>query len=240
VPSVAPNWSAPPPTSWPCRLHRLAATADQAEALLGAEAKAALVAGPELTVADYNNNARTELAAGGQDIPPIGRMIAFFGTSREAKEALGLRSAPTGAPRSSCGFGGASWTRSGTTARRRRRRRSLGPAATTAAHRWVAEYAAWRDAELGLARAKGDDAAHLPSATPYRRSYGSWEEALLYFGYDAGRRGAVGAAELSRGGPIDGDSSGLRSPWRYALTPYARARGRLRGPRPRGDAPARA
>lgn len=47
----------------------------------------------------------------------------------------------------------------------------------------VAEFDWWRQRELELALAQGDDAKHLPSATPYRRRYETWEQALLHFGY---------------------------------------------------------
>lgn len=46
----------------------------------------------------------------------------------------------------------------------------------------MAEFEWWRDHELELARAEGNDALHLPSPNPYRRRWGSWEAALLYFG----------------------------------------------------------
>jgi hypothetical protein len=47
----------------------------------------------------------------------------------------------------------------------------------------VAEFEWWRDRELELARAEGNAALHLPSPSPYRRRWGSWEAALLHFGY---------------------------------------------------------
>lgn len=47
----------------------------------------------------------------------------------------------------------------------------------------VAEFEWWRDRELELARAEGNDALHLPSPHPYRRRWGSCEAALLHFGY---------------------------------------------------------
>jgi hypothetical protein len=47
----------------------------------------------------------------------------------------------------------------------------------------VSEFDWWRDRELELAKARGDDALHLPSPSPYRRRYGSWEGALVAFGY---------------------------------------------------------
>jgi hypothetical protein len=48
----------------------------------------------------------------------------------------------------------------------------------------VAEFEWWRDREFQLARAQGnDDTLHLPSSSPYRRRYGSWEGGLLHFGF---------------------------------------------------------
>jgi hypothetical protein len=47
----------------------------------------------------------------------------------------------------------------------------------------LAEFEHWRERELELARAKGNDALHLPSDGPYRRRYGSWEKALLALGF---------------------------------------------------------
>jgi hypothetical protein len=49
----------------------------------------------------------------------------------------------------------------------------------------VAEYDWWRERELELLRAAGDPDAHLPSTSPYRRRYGTWEGALLHHGYTA-------------------------------------------------------
>jgi len=45
------------------------------------------------------------------------------------------------------------------------------------------EFVRWREYELDLARAQGNDAMHIPSPHPYRRRYKSWEGALLHFGY---------------------------------------------------------
>jgi len=47
----------------------------------------------------------------------------------------------------------------------------------------VSEFEWWRERELELARAQGDDALHLPSAGPYRRRWNSWEKALRACGY---------------------------------------------------------
>ncbi len=47
----------------------------------------------------------------------------------------------------------------------------------------VSEFEWWRDHQLELARAQGNDTLHLPSPTPFRRRWGTWEEALLHCGY---------------------------------------------------------
>jgi hypothetical protein len=165
------------------RLLRVAEDREQSEGMLRSLAQVALIAGSEMTIADYKA-ARLELIAQGAAIPPIGRVIACFGTWVEAKEALTL------SKRLSAGA---------IEARLRRRRRlakvwryteeTLEAALARACAHYgrppqVAEFAWWRETELRLARAKGDDVLHLPSATPYRRRFGSWEAALLHFGYE--------------------------------------------------------
>jgi hypothetical protein len=47
----------------------------------------------------------------------------------------------------------------------------------------VAEFERWRDLELELARAQGNDGLHLPTTNPYRKRWRTWEGALLHFGY---------------------------------------------------------
>jgi hypothetical protein len=47
----------------------------------------------------------------------------------------------------------------------------------------VAEFEWWRERELELRRARGEVAPHLPSSSPYRRRHGTWEAALLHFGF---------------------------------------------------------
>lgn len=46
----------------------------------------------------------------------------------------------------------------------------------------VSEYMWWREQQRELAKAKGET-LHLPSASPYRNRFGSWEGALLHYGY---------------------------------------------------------
>jgi hypothetical protein len=47
----------------------------------------------------------------------------------------------------------------------------------------LAEFEHWRQRDLELARAPGEE-LHLPSAGPYGRRYGgTWKKALLHFGF---------------------------------------------------------
>jgi hypothetical protein len=45
------------------------------------------------------------------------------------------------------------------------------------------EFEWWRERELELAAASGDRNAFLPSTSPYRMRFGTWEAALLHFGF---------------------------------------------------------
>jgi hypothetical protein len=49
----------------------------------------------------------------------------------------------------------------------------------------IQEYDAWRQRELRLAAAEGNDAMQVPSTRPFRERYRGWEAALLHFGYPA-------------------------------------------------------
>ena len=45
------------------------------------------------------------------------------------------------------------------------------------------EYVWWRERQLELARARGEEKPHLPSEGPYRERWGGWEGGLAHFGY---------------------------------------------------------
>jgi hypothetical protein len=45
------------------------------------------------------------------------------------------------------------------------------------------EYSWWRERQLELARARGEEKPHLPTDGPYRERWGGWEGGLLHFGY---------------------------------------------------------
>jgi hypothetical protein len=130
---------------------------------------------------------RNALAAEGVELPPIGHIIDHFEQWSLAKEALELHAQQT----------------KYTTARRidaRFRSRQLGKVwrytPETLAETMercvqaigrpprVAEFDWWRERELELAKARGDHHLHLPSASPYRKRWKSWDAALVALGYD--------------------------------------------------------
>ncbi len=131
---------------------------------------------------DEYKQAVEELCAGGEHIESFTRVSRHFGSWRRAKEALDL-SETTTARRIEARFRfrrmGKVWRYSEDVMRETLVR--------CAEHYGrpplVAEFEWWRDRELELARAEGNDALHLPSPSPYRRRWGSWEAALLHFGY---------------------------------------------------------
>jgi hypothetical protein len=47
----------------------------------------------------------------------------------------------------------------------------------------VIEFELWRQREIELAKARGED-LFLPSDSPYRRRWGGWEAALRHFGFE--------------------------------------------------------
>jgi hypothetical protein len=143
----------------------------------------------DLSVGVYKQ-ASAELIAEGEDIETFGRLYGHYGSWPRAREALELSET--------------------TTVRRieaRFRYRQVGkvwrysePMMRDALARCIAYYATleerdiprgvsvaefehWRDRELELAQARGDREFHLPSSSPYRRRWKTWEAALLHFGY---------------------------------------------------------
>lgn len=108
--------------------------------------------------------------------------MAHFGTWREAKEALGFAETSTARQieeRFRQRRLGKIWRYSEAT---------LEQALRAAADHYqraptVAEFDWWRLRELEKAIARGEDALHLPSVSPYRKRWRTWEGALLHFGY---------------------------------------------------------
>jgi hypothetical protein len=163
------------------RLERLAKSRDERDIMVASLARAAEFYGPALTIADYKL-ARSEFGDRGVELAPVSQIIDFYRSWRAARDALGLYYEKS--PRA-------------IEARFKKRRlekiwryseealcRTLADCVAHHGHvPQVAEFDWWRQRELELARQAGDDAKHLPSPTPYRRRYGTWERALLHFGY---------------------------------------------------------
>ncbi len=133
-------------------------------------------------VDEYKAVARV-LTAEGEDVQPFSRLYKFFDCSwPRAREALELS-------------GGAS-TRA---IEARFRHRQLGKVVrysedvlretlTRAVEHYgrpptTDEFAWWRDRQIELARAQGEEQPHIPTDSGYRRRWKTWEGALLHFGY---------------------------------------------------------
>lgn len=163
------------------RLERDAEQGSETARFIASLVRAHEVAGPELSPGAYKA-AQRHLQERGIEIEPIGRVIRHFGSWRRAKEALAL-SASESTLRIETRFRsrrlGKVWRYTEETLRD-----TVSRCASDLGHvPQVAEFDFWRQRELELAEAQGNDALHLPSAGPYRRRYGSWELALLHFGF---------------------------------------------------------
>jgi hypothetical protein len=136
------------------------------------------------TANQYRDTVR-RLAEEGEALEPASRVIRHFGTWRLAKEALDL-STVTSARSIDARFRsrrlGKIWRYREDTLVDTMRQcvEAIGHVPQ------VAEFDWWRQQQLDLARARGDE-LHLPSASPYRKRWGTWEAALRHFGYTAGQ-----------------------------------------------------
>jgi hypothetical protein len=130
---------------------------------------------------DEYKRVQKALAAEGEHLEPVSRVYKHFGSWHLAKEAVGF-SETTTARKIDARFAsrklGKVWRYTDATLRD-----ALSRCVNELGHvPQVAEFDHWRQRELELAQARGED-PHLPSATPYRRRWGTWEKALLSFGY---------------------------------------------------------
>jgi hypothetical protein len=138
------------------------------------------VVGSELTPELYTS-ARRQLIAEGEEIVEINALRRFFGSWSRAKDALGLSDVATPLKIDSRFRA----KRVGKVHRYREEtlREVLERCARALGHvPLVIEFELWRQREHELAKARGEE-LHLPSDSPYRRRWGSWDAALLALGF---------------------------------------------------------
>jgi len=162
------------------RLNRLAGEASETARLIRSLRRVAEVADADLSP-DLYRVVRRELIAAGEEVAEFNALVRHFGSWRACKEALGLSEVTTPAK---------------IEARFRARllgkvhhyrAETLGEALKKCADDLghvplVIEYEHWRQREIELAKAQGQD-LFLPSDSPFRRRWGSWESALRHFGF---------------------------------------------------------
>jgi hypothetical protein len=162
------------------RLRRLAGEESDTARMIRSLQCVADEVGRAPSVDDYRRVAPL-LRAAGEDVEPLSRLQRHFGGSyRRAVEALALSEVTT-ARRIQARFDsrrvGKVWKYTEGTLRD-----TLARCAEHYGHvPQIAEFEWWRDRELELAQ--GNDTLHLPSATPYRKRWRTWEGALVHFGY---------------------------------------------------------
>ena len=165
------------------RLQRLAAgEGEMARHIASLRKVAEHVGRPDLSVDEYRDAYKQLNAAGDEDVIELNKLIRFFGRWSSAKEALDLsatntplkiearfRSRITGRPRQF---------------REDELRQGLNDCANELGRVPLsAEYREWRQKEIELAKARGED-ARLPSYEAFWRRYGDWDSALIHFGFD--------------------------------------------------------
>jgi hypothetical protein len=162
------------------RLHELAGADDEVAYFVRSLVRVRDVSEGELTP-DVYRRARKTLLADGEDVAEFNAVVRFFGSWRQAKEALELAEIDT--PRKiEARFRG---RLVGKVHRYREEtlRLTLERCARDLGHvPLVIEFEHWRRRELELAKARGEQ-LFLPSDSPYRRRWGTWEEALIHFGF---------------------------------------------------------
>jgi hypothetical protein len=163
------------------RLTRLAGEESATALFIRSLRRVADVVGDELTP-DLYKSVRRELLAGGEEVVEFNAVCRHFGSWRAAKEALGLSDVTTPlkieARFRSRLIGKVHRYREETL------RETLEHCARDLGHvPLVIEFELWRQREIELAKARGED-VFLPSDSPYRRRWGGWEAALRHFGFE--------------------------------------------------------
>ena len=162
------------------RLTRLAGEESETALFIRSLRRVADVAGQELTP-DLYKSVRRGLVADGEEVAEFNAVARHFGSWRAAKEALGLAEVTTPlkieARFRSRLIGKVHRYREETL------RETLEHCARDLGHvPLVIEFELWRQREIELAKARGEE-LFLPSDSPYRRRWGGWDAALLHFGF---------------------------------------------------------
>ena len=165
------------------RLQRQAGKRSETERMLASLQRVSVLAGcsaEDLTSNDYRAAIKAEIRDGGVGIEPISKVIKHFGTWRLAKEALSLSGENTALQieaRFACRRLGRVHSYS-----EQALRETLRKCASELEHPpTVGEFKAWRQKELELAKAQGNNNFHLPSLNAYRRHFKLWKDTLRYF-----------------------------------------------------------
>jgi len=129
---------------------------------------------------DYDE-ARRVLQAQGHELPPRSRLVKHFRSWRLAKEALDLSEVTT-VRRIEARFAsrklGKVWKYTDASLAE-----TMGRCASELGRPpRVAEFVHWREREMQLAKARGED-AHIPSPNAYRKRWRYWDAGLLALGY---------------------------------------------------------
>lgn len=136
----------------------------------------------DLSVDEYRDAYKQLKAEGDEEVIELNKLIRFFGRWSRAKEALDL-SATNTPLKIEARF------RARIAGRPRQFRedelcRALHDCAAEFGRPPLSEeYRKWRQKEIDLAKARGED-AWLPGYAAYYRRFKSWEKALIHFGFD--------------------------------------------------------
>lgn len=162
------------------RLQRIAGEEGETARFLRSLRRVAEHVGEELSPDKYIAAYR-ELTAQGEDLAEFNQVRRHFGSWRSAKEALQL--AETSTPfKIEARFRARMVGKVGRY-REETLRETLEQCVEALGHiPLLIDYELWRQKEIELAKAQGRD-VFIPSDSPYRRRYGSWENALIHFGY---------------------------------------------------------
>jgi hypothetical protein len=162
------------------RLQRLAGEESETARYLRSLRRISEHVGEELSPEKYIGAYR-ELTAAGEELVEFNQLRRYFGSWRRAKEALSLSESNTPF-KIEARFRARMVGKPG-----RYREETLRDSLEQCVQALgrlplVIDFELWRQKEIELARAQGRE-LFIPSDSPYRSRYGSWEKALLHFGY---------------------------------------------------------